>query len=1015
MISQSLVAVVLPAGVGPGGSLRANIYLTPRLSGAQRLSDFPDWLHWTAHVRQHGLSFTLSCGSATTTVTADTTQLRPDVWDAIFGHDSLVNEYPASDFIQRLIVSYPSRDAADFVRYAYLRAATLADRELTGRTLTSVLSDLVFRGKDGRSNLDQVLSELRVSLWQQQHSVEFQSAGGGPPSAAASPAAHLAGTPPLTQPTGTRAMAAQFALYHRLPAAPTRRPLPSTPDELAKLIDFHQALAVLAAHPSLLAAIGLALPVKIPGSLCPASPSAGNYLAVQVTAVQPGWAWAQPPNIGAPATAYTRGAATFTAAPATSPATLASGGPDPGDIIDGFLALTPADFHLVGVDLDGALLKALALADSLANADDPALADGLLPALRSSGLSLLADNRAQQVLNAIQNNQELDAVLSGQQASPLTARDVTRGYRLDVFSDLTGAWHSLHRRDGTYRLGHGRVVLRTDDEEGFTQLAVVQPADDPRRPEDPVATAAGIPQPGTDLYVNERIARWNGWSLSAPRPGTPLNRSPDPSRALDTDPTMGESVTTFAMTSSFAAHPGSLPMLRFGARYRVRARAADLAGQSVALTASAPDSVIAPPDGQLLPYFRYEPVPHPILVLRNLPTAGGSLAQLVIRSYNSDPSLDTAAADDTDERHIAPPRAAVLLVEQHGMLDDPGGCLRGDATTYQMIVERDRGQIPAVGHDPLEPGPQLAVPYFPDPLARGAALTNLPQTAPNSDGTVTAGVLGYHAGSAVDPRPGSVTHVPFSGAWPDQAAFRIRLAEGQQPPTWDEQDRVLTVRLPKGQTTQTALSSYVHPGDLDLLGVWDWLRALFEQLESYELQFPEAGAQIVASTADRGLLTRLMLDGSNEFITPSLPVTLTHAVQQPLGLPTWIRLPIVHNPASPVDAAYLGNSFSPVTAWRSFGSHHAVLLGALQINGTTTAAVDLEARWIEWTDDVSKPGPTRAQISSQVERITLGSLDADTIPADGTDTRQVAVYVPQIDTLWFAAPFDQLDGVPAPS
>ena len=64
MISQSIAAVVLPAGRGPGGTLRANVYLAPRLSGAQRLSHFPDWLDWTALVRQHGLRFTLASGSA---------------------------------------------------------------------------------------------------------------------------------------------------------------------------------------------------------------------------------------------------------------------------------------------------------------------------------------------------------------------------------------------------------------------------------------------------------------------------------------------------------------------------------------------------------------------------------------------------------------------------------------------------------------------------------------------------------------------------------------------------------------------------------------------------------------------------------------------------------------------------------------------------------------------------------------------------------------------------------------
>ena len=125
-----------------------------------------------------------------------------------------------------------------------------------------------------------------------------------------------------------------------------------------------------------------------------------------------------------------------------------------GDVLGGFLALTPADFHLVGVDIDGALLKALALADGLANsADVRTQFDGLLAALRSSGISLLADARWLQVQQAIQNNEEFEAVLSGQQAGPLTVRDLTRGYRLDIYSDITGSWHSLHRRDGTYRLG----------------------------------------------------------------------------------------------------------------------------------------------------------------------------------------------------------------------------------------------------------------------------------------------------------------------------------------------------------------------------------------------------------------------------------------------------------------------------------------------------------------------------------------------------------------------------------
>ena len=68
-----------------------------------------------------------------------------------------------------------------------------------------------------------------------------------------------------------------------------------------------------------------------------------------------------------------------------------------------------------------------------------------------------------------------------------------------------------------------------------------------------------------------------------------------------------------------------------------------------------------------------------------------------------------------------------------------------------------------------------------------------------------------------------------------------------------------------------------------------------------------------------------------------------HAVQQPLGRPEWIRLPVVHHPEAPVAVPSLDNKFWKVTAWRYAGSHTAVLLGALQIHGASTAAIDIEA------------------------------------------------------------------------
>ncbi|MFY9932410.1 MAG: hypothetical protein WAK82_30860 [Streptosporangiaceae bacterium] len=1006
MADQTLTAVVLPAGLAADGKLRANIYLSPRLSGAAQLSSFPDWLAWPDLIRQHGLEFSVACGASTATVAAGRGPLRPDVWREIFTPRTAVADYPQPDYDQRLLVSYPVRDAAAFVKYAYQFVASAGDDE-SGRLLETLLPELAFRRGD-ESTLDDVLSNLRVSMWQSQ--LGGNGSNGQPQVAVPAPGPAAGVQAALTRPGGTRPMIEQFALYHHLPPASNRPPLPHTPEEFARLLDFHKAVSALSAYPALLAALGLVFPVELPASFCPPSPSGGSYLTVAVSAVSPGWTWSVRPAVTSLQTSYVRNGQDFAAAPAAAP----GGSQFPAaDVAGGFLVLDPDSFQLVEIDLDGALLKAMSLADNVAFARTSI--EPVLPSLRSAGISLIANGRAEQLLAAIKANKAFEAALaSGQSSRPLNALDLVRGYRLDIWSARTSQWHSLHRRDGSYRFGAAAdVAVNTTDEEGFTQLAVTQPADDPTRKTDPVAAAAGAPQPGTDLYVHERVARWNGWSLSAPRPGIPLNRSPDPDLAADQDPTVGSPVTPFKMTTTFAAHPGSLPQLRFGDRYQVRARTVDLAGHSVGLETSAPEPVVAPGAGATLPYLRFEPVGPPVLVLRTTPGPGGSHAQLVIRSHNTDPSLDAVPATEEDERHVAPPRASVLLAEHHGMLDDSRGYLRGDPAIYSMIIERDRGEFPTVNGTPIEAPSQLTVPYFPDPLARGAAFANLPNTPAGTRGTVAGGTLSYAAPPDVQPVAGSVTHIGFQAGWPDSRAFRVRLADGQSTPAWLDAERVLTVTLGKAESVTVGVSCYVDPSDLDVLGVWSWVLELYEAAQALALQ-QGSGTGIVQLTDELALLTRLVLDGVYGMITPQLDVTFVHAVQQPLGRPSWSRLPIVHHPEDPAAVPALSNAFWEITAWRYVGSHATVLLGALQINGKSTAAIDIDAAWTEWLDDTSEPAPTRTPAASHVDRIPLGSLDAGAIVADVAQQRTVAVYIPEIDTLWFAAPFDELQDVAPP-
>lgn len=1023
MATQTLTFVVLPNGIAANGALQLSIYLSPRLGGAAQLSSFPDILNWTAQVKSHGLKFKLTDGTNTTVAAVATAQLRPDIWSSIFKPDTLVQPYVNPDYTKSLFVSYPTRAAMAFAKYAYqMIGASPRTIEAGGDRqplMNMVLQDLAFRdGKD--STLKASLSQLRLAMWKQQNPSELSGGGIAVQTVTVStgPAAPDGVPTTGTAPANTRDMIQRFALFHNMPSAHHRGPLPSSESDLAKLLDFHKALTAINSYPVLLRALGLVFDVEIPAASLGNSPGAAGYGTVAVAAVTPGFKWKTAPQLCTPQTAYLKNGRQFAAAPVTPAANLGKNNAS-GDVLNGFLNLAPDGFHLTQIDLDGALLKALSLADSVAFADfrNASIDNGntveveqVLSALRSGGISLMADGRADQILNAIRSNQAFDAALTGNQAMPrpFNALDLVRGYRIDIFSSQTKQWYSLHRRDETFTFGtNANPVLHRADQEGFTQLAVAQPAEDPKRPLDKASKAAGAPQPGTDIFVHERVARWNGWSLSVQRPGKVLNRRADPGKALQSDPTMNEPLTPFKMKTSFTAVSRSLPRLRFGVRYRMRVRTVDLAGNSVPLSQASPATVSLPGETDL-PYLRFEPVAQPIVALVEPLKQGASLEQLVIRSYNSDISLDTNATLENDHRHIYPPRASVRMVEHHGMIDDAAGHLKGDAATYQMLADRDAAEIPTVNKVPMETNAQAKTVYLPDPIARGAAFRNLPNTRSNTNGEIVQNALAYSVSAQVEWRPGSVTHIGFGTAWPDRVPFRLVIAEGRNKPRWDAQQRVLAVYLPKASINAVPLSCYVDAGDLSLMGVWDWLRQYieFEELESI------VGGGPVYPSDGMARLTQLTLEGGHPMITPARTLMLTHATQQPIGKPEFLMLPVVRPSGQ---SKSLANSFSPITAWRDYDSHSAVLLGGLQVHGASTGNVDIEASWREFVDDTSEPGPQQKPAGAHVERYELTSLDGGLLYADSLETRATGTYIPQGDTLWFSAPGDVIPGMTAPS
>lgn len=238
--------------------------------------------------------------------------------------------------------------------------------------------------------------------------------------------------------------------------------------------------------------------------------------------------------------------------------------------VGGALPLGDDDWVVLDADPDASGLKLDQHVRNLArqyageaNGDPATSAPGTL---RATGFALARRNRAAQLRARVQQAEQL---ASDDGSRELLLDDVVRGLRVEVWDDATRQWHSLHRRRVTVTGQPGEVTVLADAADtGFLQLSALNRA--------PGDTTNGY-------YLHEVVAGWDGWSLSAPRPGLTVVhvQPPGPDGAteavVDTppdEPIDGAHITT-------RVEPGSLPRLRYGTSYSFRVLAVDLAGNSV--------------------------------------------------------------------------------------------------------------------------------------------------------------------------------------------------------------------------------------------------------------------------------------------------------------------------------------------------------------------------------------------------------------------------------------------------
>lgn len=928
MSAQRIVWTTLPNGAemlpGPGEvvRLRFSVLVAPRLvtdGPTGLLSDFSDFLDWPTTLAGIGFSLTFDeLGLAyPAKLDPDAPFLaRSDVWTKLFSPSTVVASRAFDDHTGNAVLSYSEKALLETVQATYGQTVIVAPQDPpapgawmdSGSGLPSLLRDL----EADRSEIAGLLrsklqaqgfvaaADVPTPLKQITLAEEFH--GGAKPIGAATPATDLPPTPPF---------------------------------------DFHQALAAVGQYPMLQRLLGLVVDLCVDIPATNPNGIAGDGIAPLPTGEQLVRGDPEPDPSGVVMRPLTRaivGRDTFRAVP--RPDSL---------LVDGMLrAEDGSAFTPITVDLDGAVMKLLSMAPSIFAPPHPAQPEALA-ALRTAGVSLALQDRAKALVTALLRAKELNKALETPGSTPpaiFYADDLLRGLRIDVWEEESARWSSLMTRRGTMKVasafGTGVSDLPPLADEGYVSTSPVTKDSDP-----------GV------LYLPESMFTWSGWSLATAQPGNVLANPKaagleglpveDPDGLPGTDPTSsvapqpGLDVVVKANPA-----PGSLPLLRFGGRYRLRARAMDLAGNGPPLGDPAgSDFARATP---VFPFGRFEPVAAPEVLFHEPRTEGETVERVVIRSESP-----VDATSDITDRHIAPPKTSWQLAEQHGLFDRTVGGRRGpDPAAYATYATREQGgfgervgavpggggTLPVVKHpdavsDPDDtadtfyyPVKSVAINYLPDPPARGACFRGLPAAA----------------------TPQKYAFLSAADSWPTRRPFRLSLREGAGPPTFAESsgERVLSVFLEKADVVEVLLSSHLWSGDENRMALFDWVKALNPPF-----------AETARPWIDDGLVWAF---------TPFRTLTLVHAVRVPLSSP---------EPDGFVPSRNPGDTFAEID-------------GLIRFSHKSTSRVDAAGSWTDCVDDPAVTITDTAQFARPAEAPAF-SIDADRTvgPGDEIDDRLV--------------------------
>jgi hypothetical protein len=915
MAKETLLWTALPNGyTDDGKSLRISILLSPRLEPDfdPYLGRFPDFIDWPATLATSRIA--LRFGGKAVTVGDGNAEIDDsiglpdsDVWKALFPDPTkmFVRGFAFRDLSKHGVLSYAAADMHDMVRNLYGRLAASAGDQLP--TVSTILSDSAWKrliDTIARNDQNDSFTDYKHGVRRPQQQFEvFRKHG-------------LDGSDVAQQLT-------RFQLYHTPPSRPRidrykkprdeaqakanwlgyeRTKLPA-PNEFKDQIDFHQIVAAMNQYPTLLRKLGLVVDLLVARKAFNASPNALLWAEVELP---DGVNTVERSRDASPRTHTRLDAARFQSVPRP---------PQPGDftIVNGLLDINAKAFDLLQADVDAAGLKVTNFARTLARMDgnaagvDPKQDNKIdpvtklpreigAPALRNAGLMLVQKNRADMLKNnfarQLASNKAAEKIQKGSNTPPpeMFGEDLVRGYRIDIWDDVSRQWRSLCRRKATYNLSEGEAVIKVKDEEGTLRLA-----------------ATTSPDPGSNpdiIWLHEALVSWTGWSLCAPPPGRTISHdgSDHSDPVTDAEPEVPEGLP---LQSVFRVVAGSLPRLRYGRKYWMRARVVDLAGNSLAFQPK--DFGPEDPKTNARMYLRYEPISAPALALlktdagvTEAPSEGESMERMAVRSFNDVPTLNSVTTSQRARRFAVPSRTNQREAEHHGMLDLDGIV---DPASFSVLAAKDNSlvQEKILSAGPLAEGPPVetgyavmqegeALPYLPDPLTVeiAARIFNHPTFSSNE-----------------------IITIPLypESEWPDARPFKIEIyEEPADKPHFDTDARTLFIPLPKAARATLRLSVQPSADALRILGVWNWL-----------------------TDAQKATREKMARNGQHWMLTPWRNIELVHAVQRPLVTPEMKTLQVN----------------------RALGATQAIPTFEAFCSIASTDHLDLRARWNEPFEEVA--------------------------------------------------------------